>query len=115
MEGQATSSICPKGWGLPESNSTAVGSFGGLIDAYSISSDVVKLTSSPLYFVRGGYILQTNSALFAHAGSDGHYWSSTPHFAGTHAYYLYFTSASYIAPSGLDSRYDGYSIRCLAR
>ena len=29
MERQATSSICPKGWGLPESNSTAVGSFGG--------------------------------------------------------------------------------------
>ncbi len=41
--GQATSSICPKSWKLPTSNSTTIGSFGGLINAYSIGSNVTKL------------------------------------------------------------------------
>ncbi len=114
--GQATSSICPKGWKLPESNSMAVGTFGGLINAYSIGSDVAKLTSAPLYFVRGGYVDQSTGALFKGAGYEGNYWSSTPYSNDVYAYNLYIGDASAIAPSnfGFDRR-NGLSIRCLSR
>ena len=112
--GQATSSICPKGWKLPESNSTAVGSFGGLINAGSIGTDVAKLTSAPYYFVRGGVIYQAIN-LFRFAGDQGRYWSSTPHSSGANAYYLGFWSTSSISPSSSSSRQLGFSVRCIAR
>ena len=115
--GQATSSICPKGWKLPESNSTAVGSFGGLINAGSIGTDVAKLTSAPYYFVRGGYVSQYTDYLFEDAGNYGDYWSSTPtsNVAATTAYVLYFRSTNYILPSSYNTRQLGFSVRCIAR
>ncbi len=113
--GQATSSICPKGWKLPESNSTAVGSFGGLINAGSIGTDVAKLTSAPYYFVRGGYVNQATSALFAQPGNNGVYWSSTPTSNSGYAYVLAFNGTSSIAPSDSWARDYGLSVRCIAR
>ncbi len=113
--GQATSSICPKGWKLPESNSTAVGSFGGLINAGSIGTDVAKLTSAPYYFVRGGDVNQNTSNLFENAGNNGFYWSSTPVSNGTSAYNLNFNGTSNINPSNTNYRRYGFSVRCIAR
>ena len=113
--GQATSSICPKGWKLPESNSTAVGSFGGLINAGSIGTDVAKLTSAPYYFVRGGDVNQNTSALFVYAGNYGYYWSSTPVSNGTNAYILLFGTTTSIYPSNNNVRQYGFSVRCIAR
>ena len=117
--GQATSSICPKGWKLPESNSTAVGSFGGLLSKYSIvnsdTASMTKLTSSPLYFVRGGYVYQSTTYLFRDAGDRGYYWSSTPNSDGSYAYYLGFWSTGSIDPSYNYARNYGFSVRCIAR
>ena len=113
--GQATSSICPKGWKLPESNSTAVGSFGGLINAGSIGTDVAKLTSAPYYFVRGGDVYQTTISLFIYAGNGGYYWSSTPDSTVNNAYYLAFGNTGDISPSSNDLRQNGFSVRCIAR
>ena len=110
--GQATSSICPKGWKLPESNSTAVGSFGGLINAGSIGTDVAKLTSAPYYFVRGGYVYQNTSNLFIYAGNEGRYWSSTPYSNAANAYNLDFWSTGSINPSNNNNRNNGFSVRC---
>ncbi len=117
--GQATSSICPKGWRLPESNSKAVGSFGGLLNAYSIvdgdATSMTKLTSAPLYFVRGGYVNQDITYLFTFAGGNGYYWSSIPLSNDNYAYYLYFYSTdNNINPSYRWNRYDGFSVRCIA-
>ena len=113
--GQATSSICPKGWKLPESNSTAVGSFGGLINAGSIGTDVAKLTSAPYYFVRGGDVNQSTRYLFEDAGNGGYYWSSTPRSNGSSAYFLTFGSTDFITPSNNATRRFGFSVRCIAR
>ncbi len=55
--GQASSSICPKGWRLPIGNSTAAGSFGGLMQAYN-ATNPAKAASAPLYFVRGGTLIR---------------------------------------------------------
>lgn len=113
--GQATSSICPKGWKLPESNSTAVGSFGGLINAASIGSTVSKLTGDPNYFVRGGSVTQLTDFLFYGAGNNGSYWSSTPNSNYSKAYLLNFYDTAYVLPSNGGARTAGFSVRCLAR
>ncbi len=121
ISGQATDSICPYGWRLPESNSTAIGSFGGLINAGTIGTDVTKLTSSPYYFVRGGGVWQ-DYVLFGRAGDFGLYWSSTPSRYGytDYAHYLYFRSTDYVAASdsnnnGNNTRNVGFSVRCITR
>lgn len=113
--GQATSSICPKGWKLPESNTTAAGSFGGLIAASGIAGDVKKLTAAPYYFVRGGNVDQTSSTLLYGPGEGGLYWSSTPYSTASKAYYLSFDGDASIKPSQTSTRRDGFAIRCIAR
>ena len=103
----ATDSICPKGWQLP-------GSFRALTNAYSINSNAAgstALVSAPLYFVRSGYV---RSGSLRRAGNYGYYWSSTAYSSTSYAYFLYFYSG-FVNPSGYGSRYNGFSVRCLAR
>lgn len=111
--GQASSSICPKGWRLP--TSTPSGEFQALLNAYSIESDVAKLTDSPLYFVRGGSVVQSTLFLLNDAGSSAGYWSSTPLANGTQTYSLDFGGTDYINASGVNYRQDGRSVRCIAK
>ena len=110
----ATDSICPKGWQLPTSNNSNPGSFQALTNAYSISSNAAgstALVSAPLYFVRSGYV---RSGSLRRAGNYGYYWSSTAYSSTSYAYFLYFYSG-FVNPSGYGSRYNGFSVRCLAR
>ena len=115
--GQASDSICPKGWRLPTANDTSIGSLQGLINSGSVGANVAVLTSSPYYFVRGGKVEPNNSWLFARAGDQGYYWSSTPKASSsTTAYYLTFNGASTITPLGdTYARNYGMSVRCIAR
>ena len=109
----ATDSICPKGWQLPTSNNSNSGSFQALTNAYSISSNTdgsTALVSSPLYFVRSGYVY---SGSLWYAGNAGDYWSSTAFSNTSFAYELYFGSG-YVYPSNYTDRYYGQSVRCLA-
>ncbi len=116
--GQANGSICPKGWKLPESNGAAVGSFGGLIGTYSITTgntaSMSKLVSAPLYFVKSGVVDQTVNLLNG-AGYEGNYWSSTPNSNVASAYDLTFSSTSSINASYSATRRYGISVRCIAR
>ena len=110
----ATDSICPKGWQLPTSNNSNSGSFQALMTAYSISSNTAgstALVSAPLYFVRSGYV---TSGSLGGAGYSGTYWSSTAVSSASSAYNLGFTSG-YVLPSDTYSRFNGRSVRCLAR
>lgn len=110
------SSICPKGWRLPTSNGTSA-DFAQLMGAYGLRTDngaesnVDKVRLTPMYFIPAGY-LDTNGLY--NAGSNGLYWSSTPDSNGTNAYNLSFNSG-YLYPSDSANRYDGRSVRCLAR
>ena len=110
--GQASASICPTNWKLPTSNNTNTGSFGGLMNAYSITSSNVndKIRQTPLYFIPAG-TLSTNGLYLA--GNYGRYWSSTPGSSGTYAYNLNFYSGG-LSPSDSDARYAGYSVRCVS-
>lgn len=110
--GEATSSICAKGWKLP--TATDSGEFQTLINAGTIGTDVPKLTSAPYYFVRGGEVWQ-NTNLFANAGASGNYWTSTPTSDGIIAYLFWFASTDIVHPSASNVRSTGFSVRCLAR
>ena len=112
----ATSSICPKGWRLPTSNSyTENYSFGKLTNAYGITnnsdgSSDSALLSSPLFFARGGNVY---SGSLGNQGSYGDYWSSRAYSDTNNAYGLYFGS-SLVSPSYNLNRNFGFSVRCVA-
>ena len=106
--GNATGSICPKGWRLPTGGSS--GEFKTLNNTYnsgSTSSDA-GLLADPLKLVRAGYYYSG----VRYRGSYGYYWSSTVG-SGTLAYGLYFDSVL-VTPAYSDNKYLGYSVRCLS-
>ncbi len=114
-EGQASSSICPKGWRLP-AGSGITADFGILMSAYGLRTDngaeddVDKVSLYPLYFIPAGNV--STDGLY-YAGYYGYYWSSTPHSNGTYAYNLYFYPDHFASSNG-DNRYYGGSVRCVA-
>ena len=117
-------SICPKGWRLPTisnqgniENSTS--EFARVNGLYQLGGDI-GLISSPLYFVRSGYVINTTS--LGGAGSTGYYWSSTVGNGRSnlsYAYYIVFNKNTVTpntdADTGMTSRGGGFSVRCLAR
>lgn len=124
----AQSSICPKGWKLPSSggadgNKTfnQEGSFGALLSYYgwngsvnsagSMNADV--LVQSPLFFVRSGYV--HDSGYVSAAGYQSRYWSSTAYTNTNNAYDLSFMTNKSVEPATYNSRYNGFSVRCIAR
>ena len=100
--GNASSSICPKGWRLPTGGVS--GEFKALYDRYNTVS---ALMNDPGFVGAGRVGNLTNNW--------GYYWSSTVP-SGSSAYYLYLnTNGSDINP-GTDyyGKQNGYSVRCVA-
>ena len=107
-------SICPAGWRLPTVSNTSdtdgsTNEFRRLVTLYGTGNDKA-LTASPLWFVRGGNVY---SGSLSNSGYLGCYWSSTV-LSSSSAYYLYFNS-SYVNPASNGYRYNGRSVRCVAR
>ncbi len=105
--------VCPSGWHLPAGNSTAKGSYSGLMSAYNITSSPTgssTLREAPFYFVLGG---TTNATGIGNVGNDGRYWTATPVEDGTHAYEFWFDRNSVVSRNQ-DRRFGGSSVRCLA-
>ena len=61
--------------------------------------------------VRSGNV---NSGSLRNAGNNGNYWSSTANSNTSNAYNLNFNSGN-VNPSNNNNRYNGFSVRCLAR
>ena len=113
--GNATDSICPKGWGLPNIDGNK--SFTNLIPiTYGLTgSDAVsaaKLLAAPLNFVYAGFY-SWNTGRDNVRGSHGYWWSTTT-YSTTHAYRL-FTSSIPTTIYNADYKGHGNSIRCVAR
>ena len=119
-------SICPAGWRLPV-GMTAASTSGdyanliysaGIVSAKSTSTSsqsyatngFVNIRAEPLWFVRSGYVY---SGALNDAGSYGYYWSSSV-YSSNSAYSLYFGS-SRVYPQSRSDRYNGNSVRCVAR
>ena len=115
-------SVCPKGWKLPSSDSTAKGSFYYMLSQYGVQSNLSGTSSvnnntynialSPLFFVRGGGIYPNSTSKFIVAGQNGYYWSSRASSGTRNAGELYFGTSG-VNPSDGTTRYYGYSLRCL--
>ena len=124
----APNSICPKGWRLPNADTVdnIYNEFGRLLYYSNITDKIaagnsgtavkyqdegsIRMRSSPLYFVRSGNISSGN---LSDTGGVGRYWSSTVH-NGSDAYLLLFTGSA-VWPANTHYRYNGWSLRCLAR
>ena len=102
--GNTTVSICPKGWRLPTGGNG--GEFEALNNRYSSISDLMANAN----FVLSGFL---GGGSRADQGSGGFYWSSTVN-SSDYAYYLYLnTSNAY--PAHYSHKYNGFSVRCIAR
>ena len=106
-------SICPAGWMLPKSGGTLVdsGSFRYLVDQLSLTAGMSgNIQNSPVYFTYGG----DWSGDSGDVGSYGGYWSSVVDDSD-YAYGLAFNVDDFLAPQDYGYRYDGGSVRCVAR
>ena len=85
-----------------------------LLNQYGLTSSPTSnnnnITTSPLYFVRSGYV--SPGSYLNRAGSYGYYWSGRAS-SSSYAYTLSFTSSN-VYPSSSYYRYLGYSVRCVA-
>lgn len=113
-------SICPKGWRLPtisnqpETTLNSTNEFSRLNLLYNNDSatDYTKLISSPLYFVLGSYIIDTE---LHNLGDSSFYWSSTVGGANTYALAFYNGTVNPARLYGASSGKFGFTVRCLAR
>lgn len=108
--GNATGSVCPKGWTLPTKDN-----FVNLITTtYGItnsSAGSTKLRSSPLDFAYAGYYF-TSGSLYSETTS-GVFWSRTA-YDSSDAYNLFFRSSN-VYPQDFGSRGYGRPLRCTAK
>ena len=115
ISGNATDSICPKGWKLPDNTGTK--SFFNLITTTyglgdSNTASLTKFLQAPLNFVRDGFYNWSRSQIFR-KGAHG-YWWSTAAASVTNAYYLS-TDTVNVYPQTNSSKGNGLTIRCVAR
>ena len=110
--GNATSSICPKGWRLPTGD-TASSSFYSLVNTALNATGAAgswKLQNSPYHFALFGYYYEGPY----HQGSEGEWWTSTV-INADYAVSLQVFTTSTNSRGGYNGKVSGYSVRCLAR
>ena len=125
--GDASSSICPKGWRLPKgtpgtgtnefavvagltsTNVAANTSYWSSLSSPSFANNA--LTVNGVTFPAAGGVNTNNGSLY-NAGSYGYYWSSTAS-SSYNAYYLYFSSGNFY-PANYNYKCFGTSVRCVA-
>lgn len=105
-KGNASSSICPKGWRLPTGGSES--DFATLYSKYN-SASAMRKRPVPNFDQLG----RIHSGGHDYAGTIGYYWSSTS-YNGTNAHYLEITSSN-VRVTTYGSKSTGYSVRCIAR
>ena len=103
--GNASYSICPKGWRLPTGGSS--GEFQTLYNNYSSSA---AMRGDPVNFVLSGYRYGSSTG---GQGGNGSYWSSTV-IAISNAYFLYIQGSN-TGPAYNGPKYYGFSMRCVVQ
>ena len=100
--GNATASVCPKGWRLPTNSE-----FQTLYNNYN-SSALMRDASGPAFVLSG----RRDGGSISYQGSIGNFWASTAN-SNAGAYNL-FLSSSNVYPQNTDVKYYGFSVRCVA-
>lgn len=111
--GDATESICPKGWKLPSQTE-----YNALLSAYEVTNDTngsVIIRSEPLNFMGTVGIISYNSTTTQNDTFPGfaNWWTST-NSSGNYMYVFHMDGYSAHANNG-GMRRDGFHIRCVAR
>ncbi len=113
------SSICPKGWGMPNSTSNLAASYNIISNSswdYNNEANYIKWTSNPLDFVAlAGSITQRGVLLAEQGGIWQDYGTSQSVAKATFWGYRDFSSSYFLWISNSDNRNRGYSVRCLAQ
>lgn len=99
---EATQDICPKGWRLPTlaEQTSITGTSQG---SYSMTNATAFNAATAGYYRNGS---PSNS------GFDGRWWSSTA-YGTTYRYFLYYTTSNGLLSGLYESRYYGFSVRCV--
>ncbi len=115
--GEASSSICPKGWKLPKGDysgdfqtlkwTTTWTSIDGINGRWLGASTA---TSGGAFFPAAGFVYSSG---LSSAGSNGFYWSRTVRNSSYDVYYLNFNNND-TYPADYGNKYFGLSIRCIA-
>ncbi len=106
---QATDSICPAGWKLPNDSSTD--SWYDLVDAYGLTAGT-GAAKFPLSLPRSGNVRWQEGSVSVQ-GQGGSFWSNTV-YNQTYAQYLTFNS-TLLRPQWQHPRLEGFSVRCVAK
>ena len=112
--GNATASICAKGWRLPtsEGSKSLYNLFANGYKLELLTEEAgTALRAAPLNFVLAGGYNWLNGKL-DHAEENGFYWMSTA-YDGTNAYRMS-SKTTYIKPQGNYHKGYGFPIRCVS-
>ena len=111
-----TTSICPKGWSIPQGNNTSVGFAKLDVDMGGTGAEQSAEASNrwrkyPTNFLYSGTFYSSSAY---DRGSNGDYWSSTGYVSGL-TYGLSMKS-TYVRPGTSNNlfKYNGFSARCVA-
>ena len=91
-------------------NDDGIDLLGGQNVGYAPDAFTTIMNTTPLYFIRSGYLNGTTLYAF---GAVGYYWSSTVG-SSSYAYNLGFLSTE-LYPASRGDRNVGRSVRCLSR
>ncbi len=78
---------------------------------YTVTAGEYNIAADPLYFVRSGNV-NVYYGYLRYAGIYGYYWSRSGS-AATNAYNLGFNDSGVNPSGGPNTRYYGFSLRCL--
>ena len=108
----ALDSICPMSWKLPDGLYNVL-SYSGIMSGGNTYSNngFNNIRINPLYFSRSGFINQGGSIL--DTGYEGRYWYSRCSSLNYSRSLIF--GATRILASDNNRRYNGYSVRCVAR
>ena len=113
-----TTSICPKGWSIPQGNNTSAGfakldvDMGGTGAIQSTAEASNRWRKYPTNFLYSGDFESFVSSSASYRGSSGFYWSSTTRTAGN-SYDLRLRSTSVRPSTNSLNKYLGVAARCV--
>ncbi len=119
----ASGSICPKNWKLPNSRNVSRSGFfyfllsqygvsGSLEGTSSVNGNTYNIALSPLFITRSGYIWPGYTPPFRSAGQEGSLWSSLAYSEAGRAYFLNVNNSGVGPSNSGGARNFGRSVRC---
>ena len=109
--GDASASICPKGWRMPAYSASNARSFANLIGSNTYDLSAAALRIDPMNFILSGIYI-ASSGNITNQGNNGYYWNSvaTSYPRAT----MFLSSRTSISLQQSNDRKNGLQVRCVA-